>query len=119
MELHNTSFSIKWMRMNETLLSYSNPNGSPNNSMKYIQNHTGLIIYNITEEDQGNYICLIGNTEPLNATISLSVMCKICIKYSYTYGFALDLSIYAFKFTYCAFWNCLPIMMLFNYVPTF
>jgi len=69
--------------MNETLLPYSNLNGSPNNtrSIKYIQNCTGLTIYNVTEDDQGNYICLVGNTEPLNATISLSVMCKICILY--------------------------------------
>ena len=44
---------------------------------KYSQNISGLTIHNVTEEDQGHYICFIGNIDPPNATILLSVVCKL------------------------------------------
>ena len=48
-----------------------------NNEVKYSQNNSGLNIYNVTEEDQGHYICFLGNVDPLNATILLNIVCKL------------------------------------------
>ena len=48
-----------------------------NNDVKYIQNNSGLNILNVTEEDQGHYICFLGNVDPLNATILLNIVCKL------------------------------------------
>ena len=48
-----------------------------NNKNKYSQNISGLTIYNVTEEDQGNYICFLHTADSLNATIQLSVICKL------------------------------------------
>ena len=48
-----------------------------NNNHKYHQNNSGLTIYNVTEQDQGHYICFLGNIDPLNATILLDVVCKL------------------------------------------
>ena len=49
-----------------------------NNEGKYSQNSTGLTIHNITEDDYGNYTCFINEDgKLLNATISLTIMCKI------------------------------------------
>ena len=47
------------------------------NSNKYSQNISGLMIYNITEEDQGNYICFLGDLDPLSATIRVNIVCKL------------------------------------------
>ena len=44
------------------------------NDDKYSQNNSGLTIHNVTEEDQGQYICFLGE---LNATILLNVICKL------------------------------------------
>ena len=80
-ELHNLSFSILWKHKNELLPTNYDSNGHQNNteSIKYSQNRSGLTIHNVTEDDQGSYCCLVGNTNPLNATISLHVVCKISI----------------------------------------
>ena len=43
------------------------------NNDKYSQNISGLIIHNVTEEDQGQYVCFLGE---LNATVLLNVICK-------------------------------------------
>ena len=43
------------------------------NNSKYSLNNSGLTIHNVTEEDQGQYICFLG---ALNATILLNVTCK-------------------------------------------
>ena len=48
-----------------------------NNKNKYSQNISGLTIYNVTEEDQENYICFLHTVDPLNATIQLNVICKL------------------------------------------
>lgn len=57
------------------------------NSDKYIQNSSGLIIHNVTNEDEGQYVCLIDQTK--KAFISIDVICKIyCCTYvirSFTY----------------------------------
>ena len=44
---------------------------------KYSLNNSGLTIHNVTAEDQGHYICFLGNVYPLNATILLKVVCKL------------------------------------------
>ena len=43
---------------------------------KYKQNISGLTILNVTGEDQGHYICSLGNVDSINATILLNVICK-------------------------------------------
>ena len=48
-----------------------------NNNDKYSQNISGLTIYNVTEQDQGHYICFLDSIDPLNATILLDVVCKL------------------------------------------
>ena len=64
--------------------SWSFENTKIRNNYKYIQNASGLIISNVTEEDQGHYICFLGNVDPLNATILLKVVCKL-LSTNYTY----------------------------------
>ena len=49
------------------------------NNHKYNQSISGLTIHNVTEEDQGHYICFIGHFDPLNATTSLNVVCKLSL----------------------------------------
>jgi len=80
-ELHNVPLSIQWEYKNDLLPLNCNLYGRRNNTklIKYSQNCTGLTIHNVTEDDQGNYTCLVGNIDPLNAIISLNVVCKICI----------------------------------------
>lgn len=51
------------------------------NTNKYAQNSSGLTIYDVTDDDQGLYVCVVGNINPLEAFISLNVNCK-----SYPYG---------------------------------
>ena len=43
---------------------------------KYLKNSSGLTIYNVTNEDEGQYVCVVGNVNPLEAFISLTVTCK-------------------------------------------
>ena len=41
-------------------------------------NSTGLTIHNVTDEDFGEYSCLVNkNGKLLNAIISLTIVCKI------------------------------------------
>ena len=47
-----------------------------NNGNKYAQNSSGLTIYNVTSDDAGLYVCIVGNVNPLEAFISLTVTCK-------------------------------------------
>ena len=47
-----------------------------NNENKYTQNSSGLTIYNVTSDDAGLYVCVVGNVNPLEAFISLTVTCK-------------------------------------------
>lgn len=47
------------------------------NNDKYRQNNSGLTIYNATEEDQGHYICFLGDVDSLTATILLKIACKL------------------------------------------
>jgi len=77
-ELHDLTYSIQWDHKNDFLYP-TDKNGSPNETIKYSQNHTGLTIHNVTEDDEGNYGCLVGNAGILKATILLSVVCKIFI----------------------------------------
>jgi len=44
---------------------------------QYIQNISGLTIHNVTEKNQGHYICILGQGEPINATILLKVVCEL------------------------------------------
>ena len=43
---------------------------------KYAENSSGLTIYNVTNDDEGYYVCVVGNANPLEAFISLTVTCK-------------------------------------------
>ena len=47
-----------------------------NKTTKYTQNATGLFIYDVTVEDQGNYVCFVG---PLTVDILVYVICKCII----------------------------------------
>ena len=47
---------------------------------KYAKNNTGLTIYNVTDDDQGVYVCLVGNVSPLEAFISLNIIGKLLPK---------------------------------------
>jgi len=44
-----------------------------NETSKYNMNTSGLTIYNVTTEDEGNYTCYVGH---LTAVIALHVVCK-------------------------------------------
>ena len=55
------------------------------NDDKYSQNISGLTIYNVTEEDQGHYICFLGDVDPLDATIWLNIFCKLLNSKFYAY----------------------------------
>ncbi|XP_065898890.1 immunoglobulin superfamily member 10-like isoform X3 [Dysidea avara] len=57
--------STKWKHNNITLYPCGNPN--------YSKNTSGLIIYNVTKQSQGLYTCIVGNWNPLKATILLRV----------------------------------------------
>ena len=46
---------------------------------KYAINSSGMTIYNVTSNDEGHYVCVIGNVNPLEAFISLIVTCKTYI----------------------------------------
>ncbi|XP_065898900.1 immunoglobulin superfamily member 10-like [Dysidea avara] len=60
------SNSIYWDYRGRLLNTFSHP--------KYSHNTSGLMIYNFTEADQGIYKCLIGNGDPLIATISVTLV---------------------------------------------
>ena len=47
------------------------------NNDKYRQNNSGLTIYSVTEEDQGHYICFLGDVDSSTATILLKIVCKL------------------------------------------
>ena len=42
---------------------------------KYTQNSTGLIIHNVTNDDEGQYLCLVDQVK--KAFILLDVICKV------------------------------------------
>ena len=46
------------------------------NTNKYATNDSGLTIYNVTNDDQGLYVCMV---DPLKAFILLNVTCKSCL----------------------------------------
>ena len=46
---------------------------------KYAMNSSGMTIYNVTSDDEGHYVCIIGTINPLEAFISLNVTCKAYI----------------------------------------
>ena len=50
------------------------------NSNKYTQNSSGLIIHNVTNDDEGQYVCSIDKTKM--AYISLDIICKISILFA-------------------------------------
>jgi len=56
---------------------------------KYSQNITGLTIHNVSEDDYGPYSCLVNeNGQLLNATISLTIICKWLCVYMYVFSLA-------------------------------
>ncbi|XP_065900378.1 neural cell adhesion molecule 1-A-like [Dysidea avara] len=57
---------IHWEHNGELLWANHHP--------KYSQNNSGLLIHNVTTDDQGQYSCLVGNVNPLNATVKLNVV---------------------------------------------
>ena len=66
---YGTEYNItSWLFDNETLLI--------NQTTKFSQNTSGLIIYNVTELDEGIYTCYVGQ---LLADILVHVECKIYI----------------------------------------
>ena len=61
--------SAVWVLNNKPLLV--------NESTKYAQNKTGLFIYDIAVEDQGNYGCSVGS---LTVDILVDVVCKCVVR---------------------------------------
>jgi len=61
---------------NRALLDKTNRN-------KYEISSSGLTIYNVTDDDEGQYVCLVGNANPLTAFISLVVTCKVYVIFNY------------------------------------
>ena len=65
---YGTEYNItSWLFDNEPLLI--------NQTTRFSQNTSGLIIYNVTELDEGNYTCYV---DKLRAYILVHVECKIC-----------------------------------------
>jgi len=66
----DVAFFIKWDYRNVLL----------HMDQKYSQNSSGLMIHNVTGDDYGPYSCLVGsNGNQLNATVYLTIVCKICL----------------------------------------
>ena len=64
---YGTEYNItSWLFDNEPLLI--------NRTSKFSQNTSGLIIYNVTDLDEGNYTCYIGE---IWAFLSLHIECKM------------------------------------------
>ena len=55
---------------------YRNTILNTTNSDKYMKNSSGLIVYNVTDDDEGQYICLSQPFTLLQAYIQLNVKCK-------------------------------------------
>ena len=65
---YGTEYNItSWLFDNDPLLI--------NQMSKFSQNASGLIIYNVTELNEGNYTCYV---DQLKAYILVQVECKIC-----------------------------------------
>ena len=68
--VYPASTKVAWeFGLNHILLNINNKN-------KYAKNSSGLTIYNVTSDDAGLYVCVVGNVNPLEASISLTVTCK-------------------------------------------
>ena len=65
--------TTSWLFNNETLLI--------NQTSRFEQNMSGLIIYNVTEMDEGFYNCFV---DQLSAIIFVNVECKIQLQLSYS-----------------------------------
>ena len=55
---------------------YKNVRVNISNTDKYTKNSSGLIIHNVTHDDEGQYVCLIFRSI-LKAYITVNVTCKI------------------------------------------
>ena len=65
---YGTEYNItSWLFDNESLLIN-------HQTSRFIQNTSGLIIYNVTELDEGNYTCYV---DQLSAEILVHVECKL------------------------------------------
>lgn len=64
-----TDTFVTW-KYKDSLLNTSNSN-------KYTENSSGLIIHNVTDDDEGQYVCSIDQTK--KAYISLDIICKIIV----------------------------------------
>lgn len=62
---YGTEYNITSWEFDEQMLT--------NQTSKFSQNTSGLIIYNVTKLDKGNYTCCV---EQLKAHIILSIECK-------------------------------------------
>ena len=58
------------------LWKYRNAFVNISNTNKYTQNRSGLIIHNVTDDDKGQYVCLILQLM-LKAYITVNVICEI------------------------------------------
>ena len=66
--VHPANTLVSW-KYRDILLS--------NNSDKYTQNSSGLIVHNVTNDDEGQYVCSIDQRK--KAFISLKVVCKLLL----------------------------------------
>ena len=66
-----------------------------NETWKYNVNTTGLTVYNVTAEDEGNYTC---HVHQLTANIFLNVVCKLIFTYSYIIFMRVHIDTYSIYF---------------------
>ena len=81
---HNIFLNCSVNPTNRNTMWEFRPNHVPlytRDTNKYAQNSSGLTIYNVTNDDQGLYVCVVSNANPLEAFISLNVTCHSCKSY--------------------------------------
>jgi len=72
---------------NRSLWQFENDPVLVNMTSKYALNESGLLINNVTVEDQGNYTCSVGS---LKADILVVVICECHKMYAYILNFYLQ-----------------------------
>ena len=74
---HDTFINCSILPANTSVIwKYRNTILNTRSSDKYMENSSGLIVYNVTDDDEGQYICLSQPFTLLQAYIQLNVKCK-------------------------------------------
>ena len=74
---HDTFINCSILPANtQVIWKYRNTPLNTRNSDKYMKNSSGLIIYNVTDDDEGEYVCLSLPLTLLQAHIKLNIRRK-------------------------------------------